>query len=466
MLKDGSSSELDINEELDRVQIKATLINKDSIEIKDNKIIAEIWKTDENLSNSEKIREDEIAVSDFAGTIEIGNLEPKTYYYVRFKTYIRNKNEESQEYTEKYLYDVDSDTVGRYYYFSTLANVNVDNISVVYEPITYSEKNIKITYTLDKVLGFQKLRHVIYRWNEESQDYTEEVANFEDDLPKSKMEERVEANPGSVFTFGTRYKIVITPIAIITGDDGEKEIDLGTKEQEFYLEPLSSPLVAIQGYRQDTVLEDGTIQTGTKVRFTVTMYDDDRIAVNDKYTVKIYNQNHEDITPEEYKIEYSTDDVNNEFIIENAAKDQSYTLEVNFDLDYTNDGEEPYTHDNKNTRTVEPINESGISAGNITSINNSTETNKIDLLFYNSYKIEEIKSIKYSIYNTSGYNQSDTEEFVPKKITSVADNETYYSFTLNKNLPTEGRYYIEIQFLDANGEIVDTASVEHIYIAN
>ena len=469
MLKDGSTSELDINEELDRVQINATLITKDTIEIQDNKIIAELWKTDENLSNSEKVRDIEIPVSDFSGTVEINNLEPKTYYYIRFKTNIRNKNEVSQDYTEKYLYDVDADTVGRYYYFSTLANVNVDNINVVYDPVTYNEKYVKVTYTLDKVLGYQKLRHVIYRWSDETQDYTEEVANFEDDLPKAQMEEKVSANPGSIFTFGTKYKIVITPIAVIADESvegGQKEIDLGTKEQEFYLNPLSSPLVAIQGYRQDTVKEDGQIETGTKIRFTVTMYDDDKIAVNDKYTVKIYNQNHEEITPEEYKGEYNTSDVNNEFILENVAKDQSYTLEVNFDLDYTNDGQEPYTHDNKNTRTVEPINESGISAGNITSVNNTTETNKIDLLFYNSYKITEIKQIKYSIYNTSGYNQSDTEAFTPKQTTSVTDNETYYSFTLNKNLPTEGRYYIEIQFLDANGEIVDTASVEHIYIAH
>lgn len=466
LLKDGSTSELDITEELDRVQIKATLINKDSIEIKDNKIIAEIWKTDENLSISEKVREDEIPLSNFSGTIEIDDLEPKTYYYVRFKTFIKNKNEASEDYTEKYLYDVDADTVGRYYYFSTLANVNVDNIKVEYDPVLYNEKNIKITYTLDKVLGYQKLRHIIYRWSDEAQDYTEEVANFEDDLPRSKMEEYVEANPGSIFTFGEKYKVVITPIASINDENGEREIDLGTREKEFYLQSLSAPLVAIQGYRQDTVLEDGTVQTGTKVRFTVTMYDDDRIAVNDKYTVKIYNQNHEDITPEQYKGEYSTDDVNNEFILENAARDQSYTLEVNFDLDYTNDGKEPYTHDNRNTRTVEPINDSGISAGNITSINNSTETNKIDLLFYNSYKIQEIKYIKYSIYNTSGYNQSDTENFIPKETTSITDNETYYSFTLNKNLPTEGRYYIELQFLDANGDIVDTASVEHIFIAS
>ena len=271
--------------------------------------------------------------------------------------------------------------------------------------------------------------------------------------------------PGKYDLYAERQGFLADITTKITINEND-EIDLGTKEQEFYLNPLSSPLVAIQGYRQDTVKEDGQIETGTKIRFTVTMYDDDKIAVNDKYTVKIYNQNHEEITPEEYKGEYNTSDVNNEFILENVAKDQSYTLEVNFDLDYTNDGQEPYTHDNKNTRTVEPINESGISAGNITSVNNSTETNKIDLLFYNSYKIEEIKQIKYSIYNTSGYNQSDTEDFIPNKTTSITDNETYYSFTLNKNLPTEGRYYIEIQFLDENGDIVDTASVEHIYIAN
>lgn len=466
LVKDGSTSELDIVEELDRVQLNAVLVNKDSIEIKDNVIIAELWKTDENLSNSEHVRDIEIPIEDFKKSIIITGLEPKTYYYVRFKTAIRNTSG-SQDYQEIYLYDVDADTIGRYYYFSTLANVNVDNINVVYEPKTYNDKDLKITYTLDKVLGYQKLRHIIYRWNDETQDYTEEIANFEDDLPKSNMEEYVDINPGSKFTFGTKYKIVITPIAMVSDDEGgQKELDLGTKEYEFYLEPLEAPLVGINGYRQDTVKDDGIVETGTKIRFTVTMYDNDRITVNDKYTIKIYNQNHEEITPEEYKVEYSTNDVNREFILENVARDQSYTLEVNLDLDYTNDGQEPYTHDNRNIKVVEPVNESGISVGNITTRNNATETNKIDLLFYNSYKISEIKYVKYSIYNTSGYNQSDTEEFKPTLTTSITDNANYYSFTLDKNLPTEGRYYVELQFLNEQGEIVDTASLEHIYIDN
>ena len=423
-----------------------------------------MWKTDENLNNSEKIKEVSIPLADFKKQITIDGLEPKTYYYLKFRAEIRNNNKgEAEEFIEKYLYDVDFDTVGKLYYFSTLANVNIENIKVEYSPNSYADKDLKVSYTLDKVLGFQKLRHIIYRQNPDTGAYEEKVAEFDDDLPKAIMEEFVDVNPGSIFTFGTRYKIFITPIAVITNGEEQKEIDLGTKEAEFYLSPLSSPLVGIDGYRLDTVNDDGTTDIGNRIRFKVTMYDNDRIVVGDKYTIKIYDQNREDITPEEYKGEYSTDDANNVFELKNIARDQKYTIEVNMDLDYPNDGKEPYIHDASNTRTVEPVNESGISVGNVTSTNNSTEPNKIDLLFYNSYKIDQIDQIKYSIYNTSGYNQSDIEDFVPREIQSQVDKDTYYSFTLNKNLPTQGKYYVEMQFI-RDGEIVDTARIEHIFV--
>lgn len=464
LLKQGSTSELDITEELDRVKVNAKIIPDNKVEIKNNSIIVELWKTDENLNNSEKIKEVSIPLADFKKQITIDGLEPKTYYYLKFRAEIRNNNKgEAEEFIEKYLYDVDFDTVGKLYYFSTLANVNIENIKVEYSPNSYADKDLKVSYTLDKVLGFQKLRHIIYRQNPDTGAYEEKVAEFDDDLPKAIMEEFVDVNPGSIFTFGTRYKIFITPIAVITNGEEQKEIDLGTKEAEFYLSPLSSPLVGIDGYRLDTVNDDGTTDIGNRIRFKVTMYDNDRIVVGDKYTIKIYDQNREDITPEEYKGEYSTDDANNVFELKNIARDQKYTIEVNMDLDYPNDGKEPYIHDSSNTRTVEPVNESGISVGNVTSTNNSTEPNKIDLLFYNSYKIDQIDQIKYSIYNTSGYNQSDIEDFVPREIQSQVDKDTYYSFTLNKNLPTQGKYYVEMQFM-RDGEIVDTARIEHIFV--
>ena len=314
LLKQGSTSELDITEELDRVKVNAKIIPDNKVEIKNNSIIVELWKTDENLNNSEKIKEVAIPLADFKKQITIDGLEPKTYYYLKFRAEIRNNNKGvAEEFIEKYLYDVDFDTVGKLYYFSTLANVNIENIKVEYSPNSYADKDIKVSYTLDKVLGFQKLKHIIYRQNPDTGAYEEKVAEFDDDLPKAIMEEFVDVNPGSIFTFGTRYKIFITPIAVITNGEEQKEIDLGTKEAEFYLSPLSPPLVGIDGYRLDTVNDDGTTDIGNRIRFKVTMYDNDRIVVGDKYTIKIYDQNREDITPEEYKGEYSTDDANNVF---------------------------------------------------------------------------------------------------------------------------------------------------------
>lgn len=225
LLKQGSTSELDITEELDRVKVNAKIIPDNKVEIKNNSIIVELWKTDENLNNSEKIKEVAIPLADFKKQITIDGLEPKTYYYLKFRAEIRNNNKGvAEEFIEKYLYDVDFDTVGKLYYFSTLANVNIENIKVEYSPNSYADKDIKVSYTLDKVLGFQKLKHIIYRQNPDTGAYEEKVAEFDDDLPKAIMEEFVDVNPGSIFTFGTRYKIFITPIAVITMVKNKKKL--------------------------------------------------------------------------------------------------------------------------------------------------------------------------------------------------------------------------------------------------
>ena len=69
-------------------------------------------------------------------------------------------------------------------------------------------------------------------------------------------------------------------------------------------------------------------------------------------------------------------------------------------LDYENDGEDLLLDENK-PYTIDPINESGISVGNISSSNNAEIHNKIDLIFHNSYKLTEIEEVRYSIYNNS-----------------------------------------------------------------
>ena len=80
LLKQGSTSELDITEELDRVKVNAKIIPDNKVEIKNNSIIVELWKTDENLNNSEKIKEVSIPLADFKKQITIDGLEPKTIY--------------------------------------------------------------------------------------------------------------------------------------------------------------------------------------------------------------------------------------------------------------------------------------------------------------------------------------------------------------------------------------------------
>lgn len=458
-MKNKTTNELDITAGLDDVQFNATLINKENVEIVDNKILVELWQTDENGKNAQFVREVEQIIDNFKDTVTIGELQPKTYYYIKFKANIKNAD---GEILTKYLYDVDYETVGKQYYFSTLANVGITEVNVKYVPVSYSQKTIDITYKLDKVLGYNWIDYVIYKYNKETDSYDVLMDNIRDELIVKEMKKSIEANPGSVFEFGTKYKVKIIPIALIQREGEEQqELDLGSVEHEFTLQALNAPLIGLNGYRSDGTDAEGNVIRGSTVRFTVIMYDNDRIVENDKYTIRIYNQNYQDITPEEYLTEYSTDDANRTFEITNADPSKRYAIRIQMNYDYGNDGNTVPSPQIE--RVVDPINESGISAGNISSANNALASNKIDLIFYNSYKITEIDQIRYSIYNTSGYNQSDTEKFVPSATHSTVDNDTYYTFTLNKNLPTEGRYYIEIQFLK-DGQIVDTANLEHIYV--
>lgn len=89
---------------------------------------------------------------------------------------------------------------------------------------------------------------------------------------------------------------------------------------------------------------------------------------------------------------------------------------------------------------------------------------KIDLIFNSSYKLNEIDMVKYSIYNVSGYSQSNEENFIPTEINSE-DGGLYYKFTLNNNMNDcdQGTYYIELQFYK-DGNLVDETTVEHVYL--
>lgn len=436
-----------IQTELDQVNFKAELLVHPETLLVDGKVYVDLYQTDEEYKTETFLKTLEYKKEDFDNIITIDGLQPKNYYFIKFRAKINNDDGSVREVD---LYDIDYQVSGRQYYFSTLANVNIDNIEIKYNPISYEEKYIDITYTLEKITGYTRIEYNLYHFNEETKTY-EKIMNIEPDLIfRNDMKKELNINPGSEFIFGDKYKIEIIPIAEYTGLDGQLTIlELGKKEKEFTLEKLQNPVIAIKGAREED----------DKVNFRITVYDDSKVIQGNKYTIKILNKNLEDITPEEYKKDFDINTINNTITINDAKKEEAYTIVVITKVDLNNNGVDltDYSRDFK----VQAVNKYGILLGDVTANKSELADEKIDLFFNNSYKLTEIEGIKYSIYNTNGYSQSGTQEFIPKQIT--AGDETYYSFTLDIPLTSYEKYYIELQFFKAD-EMIETLTLEYVYL--
>lgn len=444
----GANNELNISSELDRVSFRAQIIKADGIEIKDDTIYVDVYKTDENGITEELSKTVTVNLNDFTNQIEITGLEAKTYYFLKFRTIIVKENGTQEEVD---LYDIDYQVVGKHYYFSTLANVGISNVEITYNPVSYEEKTIDVQYNLDKILGYQKIIYNIYKYNETTGQYDILIPELEDTFFKKQMIKKIDASPGSEFEFGKKYKIEIIPIAVYTDQQGiTKEIELGTVNKVFELPELSKPIIGVKSAREND----------NSLSFKITIYDSDRIVQNDKYKIKVLNYMQEDITPNEYKDkEFSTDDINNTIQIVDADKYEEYSIEIVTNLDYDNDKTDLVEF--KKTHIAPALSEKGIAVGNITVSVNQADQQKLDLIFNNSYKLTEIDQIRYSIYNINGYATNNTVGFIPTEIREGDD--VFYTFTLDEAVTTTGNYYIELQFLK-EGEILDVASIEYTYI--
>ena len=144
----------------------------------------------------------------------------------------------------------DYKVLGKYYYFSTLTTIGINNINVVYSSSNYQEKSIDVTYNLDRIFGYEKIVYTIQKLNEATNTYETVIDNIQDTLFKREMLKQFDCRPGSEFEFNKKYKIIITPIATIQNEDGTtKELDVGTTEKEFELAALNTPLYGITGKR-------------------------------------------------------------------------------------------------------------------------------------------------------------------------------------------------------------------------
>ena len=309
-------------------------------------------------------------------------------------------------------------------------------------------------------MGYDLIQYRLEKYNETTQEYEEIGLSIEEDRIFNKsMTKNVAINPGSPIDFGEKYKLTITPIAHIQTVAGEEiELELGEKEYEFNLKELAEPTIAIKGNRISS-------NEQSNVEWRITIYDRDRIIVGDSYRVRILDGKLNDITPETIKNQtYSVDNINQKITLENIEPTEKYTLEVIAQVDYEN--KNANIKELIKSYSIQPVNEYGITIGNVTALTNSTNEAKIDLMFVDSYKLEEVDQIMYSVYNTEGYSSTKTVEFIPQVVTS--GEEKYYLFTLEEAISREGKYYIEIQFLKQDqtqgNVIIDTTTVEYVYL--
>ncbi|MGE5455544.1 MAG: hypothetical protein ACM3O4_00335 [Ignavibacteriales bacterium] len=444
---------LDISPTLRYADVMIELYGINASDIQNDLIYLELYQTDDTGIESTFVREMTFPVSALTKPINIPDLYPKSQYYFKLFAYIYD----GTNYIKQQLYDIDFKSSTKLYYFSTLSNIGISNVQTKYSAVTYSNKFIDITYDLEQIIGYDKIKYELYKYvyNETTSLFEKVPVDIEisDDLIfTNKMTKRINCPPGSDFTFDTNYNLVITPYAYVQIPlyGQQYEIELGNKiSQDFYLDRLRAPFVGITSTSTDDI----------GLEFKINIFDISKTIVNGTYTVKILDNNNLDVTPEQYKnVEYSILNLNNTIKLSQLQRAKEYTLIVTTYVDYSNNITDSQKVDTLYKAST--LDDSGIDIGNVYSTMNPISRSKIDLSFYNSYKLTYITNIRYSIYNASGYAQDNEIPFIPTQY--LNDDGLYYLITLPENLPSSGIYYIEIQFLN-NNTVIKTASLEHNY---
>lgn len=438
-------------------------------EIKDDMINIQVYKEPYADQDRSLIKEVKVTISQLSAGITIEDLEPDTHYSLEFLADVSS----GDEYITKHLFDIDENQEVRIYYFTTQAGVEFSNVSHRYVAKEYNSKSIIFTYDMDKTTGFQKIRYKLSKIVcDEDGECTDEPLDIEieDETTLTEtMRLSIDVNPGeNKFEFDntTKYKLEIIPVALVNVEGGQKEIllskTLDGKEDdeayyEFTLNYLASPMASIQSNLQSFLGDE----TGS-IMFCVTLFDRDRVIVGDEYTIKILSEDGNDITPAEYKGQkFQTTSINNKFTIANLKFNNSYTFEITCYVDSKNTGDS--SKEEKYTKKVTLFSSDRIYIGDVSAVQDSTYPNRVALRFIDSFQLDYIDNITYSIMDSEGITLDGTSLFKPKK--DVVADGTVYTFSIPQTLPAPGSYYIQANFMKGN-QLVDQINISYIYISN
>lgn len=437
-------------------------------EIKDDEVTIKLYKEPVPGKESEDnvrqfLRDIKVTVDELEAGTSIDNLDPNTAYSIEFYADVSDSN---GGYVTERLYDIDQNADNVIYYFKTLAGVEIDDINYYFSARSYNDKTLYFSYTMDRTTGFQFVRYYLYEKvcdDDDGQCHYEPMdIELEDDhVLKNNMTLEVSVNPGETdfkFDNSTQYKLEIIPYAVANVADSQKEIPLeGGSKDDIVLSYLASPVASIRATLQS--LPD--VPTGS-ITFTTTIYDRNRTIVDDKYTVQLLNEDGSDITPEEWSgKEFKTTDINSPFVVPNLAYNKTYTLVVKFRADTENNITSAKDMEFKKSVTL--YSSDKIFLGEVTAVMDTNYANRVALRFIDSYQLDLIDTIIYSIYDSSTGETIDGEAgFNPRK--DVVADGTVYTFSIPATLPAAGSYFVQAQFIK-NGIKIDEINVPYVYVS-
>lgn len=450
-LLNKDTNKLDITPLLTSAIFKIDLKMVDGVTVQDNLIHMELFTTDDKGLNPVWIKEYTFTPEMLKTPVTLENLNPQQNYMAKFYTNILDKDDGT--YKKYYLYDADSKKLEETYNFHTLSNVGVGNIQASFVVDSYEQKKIRFTYSLENIIGYKYIKYELYELVDGEYVLMENL-NIDDALAFNyNMSFEVATPPGNEheFSYGKFYKLKIIPIGIYKLNGEDVETDLGSKEHEFMLDNYVEPQVSITGSR-----------TEDSIVYRVNIKDSSKVISNDVYSVVfkelgtdgriLYEENNIAITGNTKKFEFEELD----FELE---KGMTYVLLVNYLVDLNNSKKDLV--ELSKSKTVNYGN--NVSIGEVSTAKNPSNTYAIDIVFADSYLLNSVDTIVYSVTSSTIDYFSAGENAFTTKYNSEFHIYTHTIYVdQNTNFKPGNMYTVTMNFI-TEGEVVESAEVSYYY---
>ena len=442
---------------LNKILTKDTIL--DGLNVDEYKIYIEIYNSVNNeIKEVAEIRDN---------TVTIDELENgKEYYY---KLYVKINNSE----VKYYLYDIVKNTNNVQYTFYTLREVVIIGLTAGFGKTSEQEGIINIVHSASVDGGFKGFRYEIL--DNDNNLITQEIeysvdkdnfnststGRFDIDLEDFNGENAefgkvyIKANRGTFFEYNIKYKVKVTPII---EEEGEIHSIGDTVEKEFIHNPMK-PEMAITVRRKKAVDDNNSY-----IRWNIGISDDDYLIVGREFYYRIYKDGTEIIFETVNGLKsYNTIEMSKETLGDIFDIESEYEIRVCYKYYKSNiydDDEHQETITKK--KSLAPI-INGISIGAVSwEIENGKD---IKMKFYNSYGLESVKSLEFSITDTAG-NLVKPTTTVPNVLIddqTLNENDSHKSITFDSEyeFETSKSYLIRVDFMDEHGNTLTSFEPEN-----